>query len=141
MCQLLDEAFTNSVSFQTCRARKKKCDEGRPSCLTCQKLSLVCEGYGLRLKWSGRAKPAVTFNRRTGGNRENRERIQKARKQRAGSSPASSPQSPQSDISINSRDAVLMQYLSQDLFDSLSHIEREALYNCTLFFCNNPFVF
>ncbi|KAF5013785.1 hypothetical protein FDECE_203 [Fusarium decemcellulare] len=35
----------------TCRARKIKCDEAKPKCLTCQAKNAVCEGYGLRLRW------------------------------------------------------------------------------------------
>lgn len=116
----------------TCRTRKKKCDEARPHCLSCQKLGLNCEGYGVRLRWSGRAKPAVTFNHRS--------RTSNVRKSRSGSSPASSSQSPVSDVSASTRDALLMRYLDQETFSSLSQLERDALYECALtienLYCN-----
>lgn len=35
----------------TCRSRKIKCDEARPSCLQCRTRSLQCEGYFVRLQW------------------------------------------------------------------------------------------
>ncbi|ANB15315.1 C6 finger domain protein [Sugiyamaella lignohabitans] len=35
----------------TCRARRKKCDEGYPSCKQCIRLNLVCEGYGNKWKF------------------------------------------------------------------------------------------
>ncbi|RSL52044.1 hypothetical protein CEP53_008220 [Fusarium sp. AF-6] len=35
----------------TCRRRKKKCDEGRPFCLACRKLGVVCPGYQKLLRW------------------------------------------------------------------------------------------
>lgn len=35
----------------TCRSRKVKCDEARPTCIQCRSKSLVCEGYGVRLQW------------------------------------------------------------------------------------------
>ncbi|EER23234.1 hypothetical protein D8B26_001317 [Coccidioides posadasii str. Silveira] len=41
----------------TCRRRKKKCDETKPSCLNCQKNSVVCEGYPVKEIWkSGKQK-------------------------------------------------------------------------------------
>ncbi|KAI1957392.1 hypothetical protein LOZ58_005762 [Ophidiomyces ophidiicola] len=41
----------------TCRRRKKKCDETKPSCLNCQKNSVVCEGYPAKEIWkSGKQK-------------------------------------------------------------------------------------
>jgi hypothetical protein len=41
----------------TCRRRKKKCDETKPSCLNCQKNAVVCEGYPPKELWkSGRQK-------------------------------------------------------------------------------------
>jgi hypothetical protein len=38
----------------TCRLRKKKCDEKRPSCSTCTSLELDCDGYGPRPMWMDR---------------------------------------------------------------------------------------
>ncbi|RAH81530.1 hypothetical protein BO86DRAFT_430933 [Aspergillus japonicus CBS 114.51] len=35
----------------TCRARKIKCDEGKPSCHQCYHKGLTCEGYSARLHW------------------------------------------------------------------------------------------
>ncbi|QSS63536.1 C6 transcription factor OefC [Histoplasma capsulatum] len=41
----------------TCRRRKKKCDETKPSCLNCQKNAVVCEGYPMKEIWkSGKQK-------------------------------------------------------------------------------------
>lgn len=36
---------------RTCRSRHLKCDEARPVCSSCQRLSLPCEGYAARLLW------------------------------------------------------------------------------------------
>ncbi|KAH8815418.1 fungal-specific transcription factor domain-containing protein [Xylogone sp. PMI_703] len=38
-----------------CKTRKVKCDEGKPSCLNCQRLSEKCD-YSIRLNWEGRGK-------------------------------------------------------------------------------------
>ncbi|KAH6675756.1 fungal-specific transcription factor domain-containing protein [Halenospora varia] len=38
----------------TCRLRKKKCDENRPSCYTCTSLELYCHGFGPRPEWMDR---------------------------------------------------------------------------------------
>lgn len=35
----------------TCRLRKKKCDEGRPRCSTCETLSITCYGFGPKPDW------------------------------------------------------------------------------------------
>lgn len=35
----------------TCRLRKKKCDERRPLCRTCESLSITCYGYGQKPEW------------------------------------------------------------------------------------------
>ncbi|KAH7324158.1 fungal-specific transcription factor domain-containing protein [Stachybotrys elegans] len=35
----------------TCRSRKVKCDEGKPSCVQCSSKNLQCEGYFVRLQW------------------------------------------------------------------------------------------
>jgi hypothetical protein len=35
----------------TCRLRKKKCDEGRPYCSTCESLSITCYGFGPKPDW------------------------------------------------------------------------------------------
>lgn len=39
----------------TCRKRKKKCDEKRPTCLNCQKTGIICEGYPQQVYWENRA--------------------------------------------------------------------------------------
>ncbi|KAH6662401.1 fungal-specific transcription factor domain-containing protein [Plectosphaerella plurivora] len=36
---------------RTCRSRHLKCDEARPTCSTCLRLNLDCEGYEPRLLW------------------------------------------------------------------------------------------
>ncbi|CCK72104.1 Arg81p KNAG_0J00210 [Huiozyma naganishii CBS 8797] len=36
----------------TCRSRKVKCDLRRPGCLRCEKSSLECGGYDIKLRWS-----------------------------------------------------------------------------------------
>ncbi|KAI9649949.1 hypothetical protein NHQ30_002534 [Ciborinia camelliae] len=38
----------------TCRLRRKKCDESRPSCSTCASLELYCHGFGPRPQWMDR---------------------------------------------------------------------------------------
>lgn len=44
----------------TCRRRKKKCDESRPSCTNCEKNNVVCDGYEHRKPWrSGREKALI----------------------------------------------------------------------------------
>jgi len=35
----------------TCRSRKVKCDEKKPTCLTCSRIGLACTGYGPKLVW------------------------------------------------------------------------------------------
>jgi arginine metabolism regulation protein II len=35
----------------TCRARKIKCDEAKPSCQQCYNKGRKCEGYHARLQW------------------------------------------------------------------------------------------
>ncbi|KAL4908868.1 fungal-specific transcription factor domain-containing protein [Aspergillus multicolor] len=35
----------------TCRARKVKCDEGKPTCRQCRRYGRECEGYEVRLRW------------------------------------------------------------------------------------------
>lgn len=41
----------------TCRARKIKCDLGTPECRQCEKAGIKCEGYSIKLRWSGEADP------------------------------------------------------------------------------------
>lgn len=35
----------------TCRLRKKKCDETRPQCSSCESLQITCYGYGAKPQW------------------------------------------------------------------------------------------
>ncbi|KAH8593049.1 fungal-specific transcription factor domain-containing protein [Bisporella sp. PMI_857] len=35
----------------TCRLRKKKCDEGKPVCLSCNNLAITCHRYGPKPEW------------------------------------------------------------------------------------------
>ncbi|KAE9989668.1 hypothetical protein EG327_002389 [Venturia inaequalis] len=46
-------AFTNrtKTGCQTCRRRKKKCDEAKPECNNCQRGGFVCEGYMAKSNW------------------------------------------------------------------------------------------
>lgn len=37
----------------TCRRRKKKCDEAKPTCDHCRKNNVVCEGYPPKTYWGG----------------------------------------------------------------------------------------
>jgi hypothetical protein len=110
----------------TCRARRKKCDETRPSCLACRSLNLQCEGYGVRLKWAIRGRPCVTF------------RHAHLRKPKS-KSPEVKMETPVSPISLpsvslgdceNEKDQVLLQYLGWEVFTSLSRFERDVLYDC-----------
>jgi arginine metabolism regulation protein II len=47
----------------TCRSRGVKCGEEKPTCLRCNKLSLVCGGYGIALVWPGSKQPKVSQRR------------------------------------------------------------------------------
>ncbi|OBT98015.2 hypothetical protein VE01_04004 [Pseudogymnoascus verrucosus] len=51
----------------TCRLRKKKCDEGKPVCLTCNNLAVTCHRYGPKPEWmdgKGREKDMAETIRR-----------------------------------------------------------------------------
>jgi hypothetical protein len=109
----------------TCRARKKKCDEARPYCQTCRNLGLDCEGYGVRLKWARavRGKPRMIFDHKS--------RNRGVRSDSVGSRITSSA-TPEPVLSNNDRaaqDAVLLEHLGQDIFDSLSDLEKRVLYD------------
>ncbi|KAK5137150.1 hypothetical protein LTR08_000655 [Meristemomyces frigidus] len=49
----------------TCRARKKKCDEGKPICMNCEKNNVVCDGYEPRQPWRGGKQRTVTMVQRS----------------------------------------------------------------------------
>jgi hypothetical protein len=51
---LLDLAGRSLHGCWTCRLRRKKCDEHRPSCSACTSLELNCHGYGPRPEWMDR---------------------------------------------------------------------------------------
>jgi hypothetical protein len=46
--------FSNrtKTGCQTCRKRKKKCDEAKPECQNCRRGGFVCEGYTSKTTWS-----------------------------------------------------------------------------------------
>ncbi|KIW05249.1 hypothetical protein, variant [Verruconis gallopava] len=46
-------AFTNrtKTGCQTCRRRKKKCDEAKPECNNCTRGGFKCEGYTPKVSW------------------------------------------------------------------------------------------
>ncbi|OIW23556.1 hypothetical protein CONLIGDRAFT_657744 [Coniochaeta ligniaria NRRL 30616] len=44
----------------TCRRRGYRCDEAKPSCQSCTRLGLDCEGYGVRLRWVANQSPGPT---------------------------------------------------------------------------------
>ncbi|PVH69572.1 hypothetical protein DL98DRAFT_661621 [Cadophora sp. DSE1049] len=44
-------AARSSTGCWTCRLRKKKCQEERPNCSTCDTLSIICHGYGEKPAW------------------------------------------------------------------------------------------
>ncbi|KAF2213610.1 hypothetical protein CERZMDRAFT_111256 [Cercospora zeae-maydis SCOH1-5] len=47
----------SKTGCKTCRRRKKKCDEARPSCQNCEKNNVLCEGYDEKKQWrSGKQK-------------------------------------------------------------------------------------
>ncbi|OAA65241.1 transcription factor Cys6 [Niveomyces insectorum RCEF 264] len=73
----------------TCRARKKKCDDGRPSCAACALRALVCYGYGAKPGWmdGGDQERTVlaSMNRRAKESYSERRRARAARVARHGS--------------------------------------------------------
>jgi len=50
----------------TCKVRRVKCDELKPTCLRCQKLGLKCGGYHAPQRESTRSHPAITTRRAMG---------------------------------------------------------------------------
>ena len=46
----------------TCRRRKKKCDERKPSCANCQKSALICEGYPAEVYWQPRLAGSTAYS-------------------------------------------------------------------------------
>ncbi|KAL3464416.1 hypothetical protein BJX64DRAFT_254954 [Aspergillus heterothallicus] len=45
------EATRTHKSCWTCKSRRRKCDRAHPTCLSCSQRGIVCEGYGIRLRW------------------------------------------------------------------------------------------
>lgn len=41
----------------TCKARRRKCDEAKPSCRQCVRRSVICDGYTKDLRWKEFQKP------------------------------------------------------------------------------------
>lgn len=35
----------------TCKAKRQRCDNARPTCNNCHQRGQLCEGYGMRLRW------------------------------------------------------------------------------------------
>ena len=50
---------------QSCKQRRVKCDESKPTCLRCDKANLVCSGYGIFITFKQDRKilPASDFKR------------------------------------------------------------------------------
>lgn len=50
----MTNAITRKRTFTgciTCRQRRSKCDEKHPTCGSCERLGIRCEGYGPKLVW------------------------------------------------------------------------------------------
>jgi hypothetical protein len=47
----MSAALRSKQGCWTCRLRKKKCDERRDVCSTCQSLTITCYGYGSKPDW------------------------------------------------------------------------------------------
>lgn len=45
------------VGCATCKARRRKCDEAKPSCRQCVRRSVICDGYTKDLRWKEFRKP------------------------------------------------------------------------------------
>ena len=111
----------------TCRARRKKCDEGRPFCQACRGLGLQCEGYGVRLKWAIRGRPCVTV--RHLALRKTKQSTVEPKVESQGT-PVAWPASVLGKGEKESNQ-VLLQYLGWSVYASLSKFERDVLYDCT----------
>lgn len=108
----------------TCRARRKKCDETRPHCKTCTNLSLQCEGYDFRLKWAAHRKPLAV-------QRKSRNRSVRTLPSHQRDTVLPGKASPNADrIRIHTNNGLLLQYLGQEVFDSLTEYERDVLHDC-----------
>jgi len=103
----------------TCKKKRLKCDETKPSCVQCQKRSVVCEGYKKDYKW--RSFEETTFNPKPAAKKKTvrsnsfaADNISSASQPRdianvknvgagagagAGSAPTSNPQQPNNDTS------------------------------------------
>lgn len=46
-----------AVGCATCKARKRKCDEAKPSCRQCVRRSVICDGYNKDLRWKAFREP------------------------------------------------------------------------------------
>ncbi|OCL04520.1 hypothetical protein AOQ84DRAFT_116079 [Glonium stellatum] len=50
-------ANRTKTGCQTCRRRKKKCDEAKPECSNCLRGGFICEGYANKATWT---KPSIS---------------------------------------------------------------------------------
>ena len=95
----------------TCRARRKKCDEHRPSCANCTALGLICEGYRARLKWL----PFPKLPGSSSNNWQKEKLVSLAQRD---------------EQSIPYRKEALLYYLGKEVHDSIPAVEREILQDC-----------
>lgn len=116
----------------TCRRRRRKCDEERPTCRMCRENERQCEGYQLNLTWdvgiASRGKfQGASEPRKELAKSEAQGRIRDKRKQAASPNPA--PQA--ADISVQPQTIGLTNALSCDSVnanneDLLSPVRRSS---------------
>ncbi|EFX04526.1 c6 zinc finger domain containing protein [Grosmannia clavigera kw1407] len=60
----------------TCKARRRKCDEAKPSCSQCARRRVTCGGYSSGLRWKefSQPEPAAVLSGRKGAARSSRQR-------------------------------------------------------------------
>lgn len=51
----------------TCRRRRKKCDERKPTCWNCERNNLECDGYQAPIKWKSQITAALVSRQDTDG--------------------------------------------------------------------------
>lgn len=102
----------------TCRARRKKCDETRPHCLSCDSLGLECEGYGMRLKWGvSRAKVSALHSCKNNN----------VKKKMHSASP---PTTLSSEERMPVPSEALVYHLGKDLYRTLTPLQLEIMQSC-----------
>lgn len=68
-----------SNSCWTCKLRRKKCDEAKPSCVSCESRNLTCHGYGDIPQWmDGGTAEKAELSRIKDGVKENKRRKRKS---------------------------------------------------------------